>query len=45
MTGSIRMQFENISIRYENGHIVESCEITAAVAPSAGCTGSSNADI
>jgi len=29
------MQFENISIRCENGHIVESCEITATVAPSA----------
>jgi len=29
------MQFENISIHCENGHIVESCEITATVAPSA----------
>jgi len=28
------MQFENISIHCENGNIVESCEITAAVAPS-----------
>jgi len=28
------MQFENISIHCENGHIVESCEITATVAPS-----------
>jgi len=26
------MQFENISIHCENTHIVESCEITAAVA-------------
>jgi len=38
------MQFENISISCENGHIVESCQITAAVAPSAGCTGSSKAE-
>jgi len=30
------MQFENISIHCENGHIVESCEITATVAPPAG---------
>jgi len=30
------MQFENISIHCENRHIVESCEITASVAPSAG---------
>jgi len=29
------MQFENISIHCENGHIVQSCEITATVAPSA----------
>ena len=29
------MQFENISIHCENRHIVESCEITATVAPSA----------
>jgi len=29
------MQFENISIHCENGHIVESCEITATVTPSA----------
>jgi len=29
------MQFENISIHCENGHIVESSEITATVAPSA----------
>jgi len=29
------MQFENISIQCENGHIVESYEITATVAPSA----------
>jgi len=28
------MQFENISIHCENGH-VESCEITATVTPSA----------
>jgi len=28
------MQFENISIYCENGHIVESCEITATVTPS-----------
>jgi len=34
---TIRMQFENISIDCENGHIVESCEIIAAAAPSAGC--------
>jgi len=35
------MQFENISIHCENGHIVETCEITATVAPSAGrnCSG------
>ena len=31
------MQFENIIIHCENAHIVESCEITAAVVPSAGC--------
>jgi len=30
------MQFENISIHCENGHIVESCEITVTAAPSAG---------
>jgi len=30
------MQFENISIRCENGHIVESCDITATFATSAG---------
>jgi len=30
------MQFENISIRCENGHIVESYQIFAAVAPSPG---------
>jgi len=30
------MQFENISIHCENGHIVESCERTATVAPFAG---------
>jgi len=30
------MQFENISIHCENGHIVENCEITATVAPSGG---------
>jgi len=29
------MQFENIIIHCENGHIVESCEITATVVPSA----------
>jgi len=29
------MQFENISIHCENGHIVKSCEITATVVPSA----------
>jgi len=29
------MQFENISIHCENGHIVESCEITATAAPPA----------
>jgi len=29
------MQFENIIIHCENGHIVESCEITATVTPSA----------
>jgi len=29
------MQFENISIHCENGHIVESCEITATVTPPA----------
>jgi len=34
------MQFENISIHCENGHIVESCEVTATVTPSA--TWSSN---
>jgi len=28
------MQFQNISIHCENGHIVESCEITATVTPS-----------
>jgi len=27
------MQFENISMHCENGHIVESCEITATVTP------------
>jgi len=37
-----RVQFENISHHCENGHIVESCEITAAFRPSAGC--SSNAE-
>jgi len=29
------MQFENISIHCENGHILESCEVTATVMPSA----------
>jgi len=29
------MHFKNISIHCENGHIVESCEITATVVPSA----------
>jgi len=29
------MQFENISIHCVNGHIVENCEITATVVPSA----------
>jgi len=38
----IRMQFENISIHCENGHTVESCEITDTVALSARC--SSNAE-
>jgi len=40
------MQFENISIRCENRHIVESCEITATVAPSAGwsCNAPNSAD-
>jgi len=33
---TIRMQFENISIHCKNGNTVESCEIIAAVAPSAG---------
>jgi len=28
------MQFENISIHCQNGHAVESCGITATVAPS-----------
>jgi len=35
-TKCIIMQFENISIHCENTHIVEGCEITATVAPSAG---------
>jgi len=40
------MQFENISIHCENRHIVDSCEITATVAPSAGwsCNAPNSAD-
>jgi len=30
------MQFENISIHCQNGHILESCEITATAVPSPG---------
>jgi len=29
---TIKMQFKNTNIHFENGH-VESCEVTAAVAP------------
>jgi len=32
------MHFENISIRCESGHIVESCEIIATVVPPVGCS-------